>query len=346
MKTLKSCPFESPAFGDICTGAAGGISEPARLRALALHIHPSATCPGRDRAVGGRPQAWAARSDTRLPAAGRREATTGGSAAGSRPRPASLRQRRRRLRPLGSRFWVCFGIKVLFEATRTRISVGHVPSPRGDLRWRHVRPGRRLPAFCLQPLGSCCKGTARKCWAWCESKSPPACDWPGQMGSPGATGEAQGARPPQAAMPQCRRRPLFPGAGCAALARDPQAHSGQWGPATPTGTSCVSSELPAFPEASGGLWPEGTMLSLRSRTGVPSLRVARGHFQILLSTDGREHLPPGTLASGPRAHAGPCLPAAPAGLNRLGGWSVAAVPARPASPRGSRGQPRPRVSPA
>lgn len=56
-------------------------------------------------------------------------------------------------------------------------------------------------------------GTARKWWAWCKSKSPPACDPPGQTGSPGATGEAQGARLPQAAMPQSRRRPPLLGQG-------------------------------------------------------------------------------------------------------------------------------------
>lgn len=151
MKTLKSCPFESPAFGDICTGATGGISEPAQLRALALHIHPSATCPGRDRAVGGPTAGVGGSLGRSLASYGEarshhRKQRSCSRELGAALRPTSLRQRR--LRPLGSWFWFCFGIKVPFEATQTRISVGHVPSPRGELWWRHVRPGWRLPAFC------------------------------------------------------------------------------------------------------------------------------------------------------------------------------------------------------
>lgn len=142
-------------------------------------------------------------------------------------------------------------------------------------------PPRLLPVA----LGVLLLGTARKWWAWCKSKSPPACDPPGQTGSPGATGEAQGARLPQAAMPQSRRRPPPPGAGGAALACDPQAHSREWGPATPTGAA--ASDCPR------------TCPALSEGCDAPSLRVARGRFQILLGTDSRQHLPPGTPASGP-----------------------------------------------
>lgn len=170
-------------------------------------------------------------------------------------------------------------------------------------------PPRLLPVA----LGVLLLGTARKWWAWCKSKSPPACDPPGQTGSPGATGEAQGARLPQAAMPQSRRRPPPPGAGGAALACDPQAHSREWGPATPTGAAASSPDLPCalrgvrrpITSCRWGTFPDPP------RHGQPSAPAAWN---------------PGV---GPRAHAGPCPPSAPAGLGGL--LSLHVLPAHEAA---------------
>lgn len=195
---------------------------------------------------------------------------------GARSRPASLR-------PPGSRFWVCFGIKVLFEATQTRISVGRVPSPHGDLRWRHVRPGRHLLAFCLWPSGSCC--------------------W-GQLASGG-----RGASPSRHLHVTRRDRrvllePQGKPKGLAFLRpRCPRAAAvppllGQgvlpWPvtlrPTVRSGGRPRPRERPP---------PPRTCPALSEGCDAPSLRVARGRFQILLGTDSRQHLPPGTPASGP-----------------------------------------------
>lgn len=140
-------------------------------------------------------------------------------------------------------------------------------------------PPRLLPVA----LGVLLLGTARKWWAWCKSKSPPACDPPGQTGSPGATGEAQGARLPQAAMPQSRRRPPLLGQGVLPWPVTLRPTVGSGGRPRPR-------ERPP---------PRRTCPALSEGCDAPSLRVAGGRFQILLGTDSRQHLPPGTPASGP-----------------------------------------------
>lgn len=181
-------------------------------------------------------------------------------------------------------------------------------------------PPRLLPVA----LGVLLLGTARKWWAWCKSKSPPACDPPGQTGSPGATGETQGARLPQAAMPQSRRRPPPPGAEGAALACDPQAHSREWGPATPTGAAASTVPGPALRSPRGATPHHFASLGDVSRSSSARTAVSTCRLE------------PRRRAQGARR---------PVPALRPGRTEWAAVPARPAGPRGSRGQPRPRVSP-
>lgn len=181
-------------------------------------------------------------------------------------------------------------------------------------------PPRLLPVA----LGVLLLGTARKWWAWCKSKSPPACDPPGQMGSPGATGEAQGARLPQAAMPQSRRRPPLLGQGVLPWPVTLRPTVGSGGRPRPRERPPPTVPGPALRSPRGATPHHFASLgdvsrSSSARTAVSTCRLA-----------------PRRRAQGARR---------PVPALRPGRTEWAAVPARPAGPRGSRGQPRPRVSP-
>lgn len=248
-KTLKSCPFESPALGDTAPAPLGASqSQPGCGRRTLTHPPPAraGTAPS-----GARLQVWPAGSDApaRRPRGGEKlpqEAVQPG--ARSRPAP-----------PASSGLSVGFALELKSRLKpQTRISVGRVPSPHGDLRWRPVRPGRPLLAFRLQPSGSCCRGQRAS-----GGRGPP-----GPTGSPGATGEAPGARLPQAATPPSRHRPLCPRAGGAALACDPQAHSREPPPPSVLGTALHSPRLQGV---------------CGQRVQCRSLHVAGGCFQTLLA---------------------------------------------------------------
>lgn len=181
-------------------------------------------------------------------------------------------------------------------------------------------PPRLLPVA----LGVLLLGTARKWWAWCKSKSPPACDPPGQTGSPGATGEAQGARLPQAAMPQSRRRPPLLGQGVLPWPVTLRPTVGSGGRPRPRERPPPTVPGPALRSPRGATPHHFVSLGDVSRSSSARTAVSTCRLE------------PRRRAQGARR---------PVPALRPGRTEWAAVPARPAGPRGSRGQPRPRVSP-